>query len=260
MTISKNLHFFWWQGWDKLPAKYVSRVQSVIDHNPGWTVYKWDAQNVRGVIKSIGNEYLKKLDSFTLMHQMIDFSRICALYVFGGASIDTDATAHQGFDALPFIDTSDFICSQNSSSEIENIVKAGIPEVLINATILVKPKHHILKSYLDYMLGLSCLKTESSYSCLQATTGPKSFTKYLLDNYKDQIIILPNQFLDPCNGNDEECQLPPSVVLNQNQEGSWANPNYKKVARVWYFLKRRWMSVVIVLAIIIIFIILSSKK
>lgn len=259
--IPKIIHFIWYQKWNNFPEKYIPNVKSVIDKNPGYKIYKWDNDSMRTLIKSIGQEYLDKYDSFKIMHQRIDFGRVAILYAAGGGiSVDTDAVAYNGFDSIPFINTSDFIVSRNSSSEIENLVKAGIPEVLMNATILVKQKHPILKNYLDYMVGLNCSSTESSYSCLQATTGPKSFTKYLLDNYKDKITILPNQFLDPCNGNDEECQLPSSVVLNQNQEGSWTNPNYKKIARAWYFLKRRWMFVVMVLALIIILILLSSKK
>lgn len=259
-VIPKKIHFIWYQGFDKIAPRFAERVQSVIDKNPEYEIYKWDNNSLRKAIKNIGQQYLDKYDSFEIMHQRIDYGRYLVLFWFGGISCDVDAEAYQGFDATPFINTSSIIVSKNSSNKIENLVKAGIPEVLMNATIMASPKNPIIEKLINHILGLSCDISLSKYDCLQRTTGPNAFTTYLLDNFKDKITILDNQYLDACNGQDKECVIPSTAILDQQQEGSWANPNYKKIARAWYFLKRRWMSVVIVLAIIIIFIILSGKK
>lgn len=258
MAIPKYIHQIWYQSWNNLPSKYISNVQSVIDMNPGWTHLKWDDESMREVIKSIGPEYLDKYNEFKLLHQQVDFGRISILYAYGGVSVDCDAMAYRGFNSTPHIETSDFIASKNSSNEIENLVKANIPEVLINATILVKPKHPILKQFLDHMMNLSCDINQSKYSCIQNTTGPRTFTKYLLDNFKDQITILDHQYFDPCNGNDTECEIPANAILDQQQEGSWANPAYKKIAQVWYWTKRRWIWLLLIIVIIIL--ILSDRK
>lgn len=257
-TIPKNIHFLWYQGWKEFPTKYESNIASVIDNNPGYKIFKWDNESIRQILKNIGQQYLDKYDSFEIMHQRIDMGRYAVLYWFGGISVDCDAKSFNGFDNTPHINTSDFIASYNSSNEIENLVKANIPEVLINATILVKPRHPILKNLLDNILASSCSIQESKYSCIQNTTGPRAFTKYLLDNYKDQITILDNEYFDPCNGNDTECKIPDSAILDQQQEGSWANPAYKTVAQSWYFVKRHWGVIAII--IIVIILISCSKK
>lgn len=260
MTIPKYIHQIWYQNWSNLPSKYVENVKSVIDMNPGWTHLEWDDSSMREVMKSIGQEYLDKYDSFQLMHQKIDFGRIGILYMYGGVSVDTDARSLKGFDSTPHIDTADLIVSYNSSNEIENLVKAKIPVVLINATILVKPKHPVLKKLLDHILTLSCQIGTPNYDCIQDTTGPRAFTKYLLDNFKDQIIILNHNYFDPCNGNDTECEIPATAILDQQQEGSWANPAYKRIAQVWYWTKRRWIWLLLLIVIVIIAFSATGKK
>lgn len=260
MTISRAIHQIWIPNWKDLPEKYKSRVQSVIEKNPGWTHYAWDNSNIPQLLNSIGPEYLAKYNSFSLIHQKVDFSRAAILYVHGGASVDADAIAYKSFDTLPSIETSDFIASYNSSNSLENKVKAGIPVVLMNATILVKPRHPIVKSLLDYMMEQSCTVNESDYSCIQHTTGPRAFTKYLLDNFKDQITILDNSWLDPCNSSDTQCEIKPNTVLDQNQEGSWANPAYKTLQKIYYTAKRHKNVLSVVGAFILILIIVRIAK
>lgn len=259
MQIAKKIHQIWIPNWSNIPEKYKPRVQSVIDKNPGWIHYAWDDSNIPQLLNSIGPEYLEKYNSFSLIHQKVDFARAGILYVIGGASVDCDAIAYKSFDTLPHIETSDFICSYNSSNSLENKIKAGIPVVLMNATILVKPRHPIVKNLLDYMMGQSCSINESAYSCIQHTTGPYAFTTYLLNNFKNQITILDNSYLDPCNSSDAYCEIKSNTVLDQQQEGSWANPAYKTLQKSYYWIKEHKGIVIGTIVTFILLIVYSTK-
>lgn len=258
MTIPKNIHLVWMQGWDSLPDKFASNVQSIADKNPGWKIFKWTEKGIRDTVAKLGPEYLAKYDSFNLLHQKVDLGRYAILYTYGGASVDTDVVALKGFDETPNLKTSDFIVSYNSSNAFENYIKNGRSVSLNNATILVSKNNPIMKGLIDHILGLSCTIDQSKESCIQGTTGPKEFTTYL-NQHKDQITILDNVYFEPCGGNDTECILPEAAILDHQHEGSWVRDSHKQISRIWYGIKRNRAAIFAVFGTIILFFILTSK-
>jgi mannosyltransferase OCH1-like enzyme len=254
---NKNIHIIWLQGWDKLPEKFQANVQSVIDKNPDWNVLKWSEKGIQDILKNIGPEYLKKYNELPYLHQKVDMGRYGILYSLGGGSVDVDVVALRGFDNTPDLSTSDFIVSYNSSNAFENYIKNGKSVSLNNATILVSKNNPIMKGLLDHILELSCDITESKESCIQGTTGPKEFTNYL-NQYKDQITILPNVYFEPCGGNDPYCEIPKVAILDHQHEGSWVRDSHKQVSRAWYWTKQHWIFILII--IIIIILLFSSKS
>jgi len=117
--IPRTIHQIWMQGWGQLPDKYLDNVQSIADKNPDYKILKWDEKSIRDIVKYLGEDYLRKYDSFTTLHQKIDFGRYSILYAMGGISVDTDVKAYKSFDETPHINDSNFIISYNSSSGFE---------------------------------------------------------------------------------------------------------------------------------------------
>lgn len=258
MAISRIIHSIWYQG--KPPDKYEPNIRSVIEKNPGWDYKLWDEKGLRETVSKLGPEYLAKWESFPYMHNRIDMGRFALLFLYGGASVDLDVVALQGFDSTPYINSSSFIVSKNSSNGFENMVKNGQPVSLNNATILTTQYNPIMKALLDHILGVSCSISESRESCIQNTTGPREFTNFL-SQYKDQITVLPNVYFEPCPGGDRwGCSIDPSVsVLDHRHEGSWVGGGSKTIAGIWYWIKAHKVATLSVIAGIILLISLSSK-
>lgn len=236
--IPKIVNQIWMQG--EVPQKYSLNVQSIKDKNPSWTYRLWNEKSIREVVSKLGQKYLDKYDGFKLLHQRVDMGRIALLYESGGVSVDTDVEAIKGFDSLPDLQTSDFIVSRKSHTNDIN-----------NATILVSKNNPILKGLLDYMLNLpDCKSYQSNFSCVTNTTGPKVFNEYL-KQYKDQITVLDNSYLEPCNF-EEGCSLPQNAILNHKHELSWINPMHKKLLQIGNKYKWRIACGIILIVILII--------
>ena len=237
--IPKIIHQIWFQGWDKLPDEYQKNVQSVIDHNPGYKHIKWDDKNIRAAIQSIGPEYLAKYDNFKLLHQKIDFGRYAVLYLYGGISVDVDCEAVKGFDELPQINTADFIVSR-----INVIIKS-----LNNATILVKPKHPLLRNLLD-LIPDKCGVFQTDFSCIRQTTGPAFFTKYL-SQFPEQITFLDNSYFENCSGMDSACQLKPNSILNHKHALTWVPPIYVMFGKGYYKIKQYKIELILLFSLLL---------
>lgn len=253
MSIPSIIHQIWFQGWQTLPEKFKPNVASVIDKNNNWKYMQWDDSSMRSVIGSLGKQYLDKYNSFTHIHQKIDFGRYAILYVYGGVSVDVDVVAYKNFDQTPFINSEDFIVSYNSSNAFENYIKSGRSLVMNNATILTSRANPILKKLLDHILTLSCEVGQSKESCINGTTGPKEFTTYL-NNFKDQIKVLDNTYFEPCGGNDPFCEIKPHTILDHQHEGSWVSAGSRNVSKIWYWVKEYKIEILfLVLVLILLF-------
>lgn len=238
------------QGWNNLPQKFMSNIESIYKHNPDYEIIKWDEKSLREEVYKLGPHYLEKWDSFPYMHQRVDMGRFAVLFLEGGISVDTDVVAIKGFDNTPSLGISSFVVSYNSSNAFENFVKNGRAVSLNNATILVSKNNPIMKDLLDHILGLSCDINQSKESCIQETTGPKEFTTFL-NKYKDQITILDNKYFEPCGGADTECVIPEVAILDHQHEGSWVRNSHKQISKFWYYIKRNWVPIAVLAGIII---------
>lgn len=248
MSIPKSIHQIWMQGEKNIPEKYLENIKSIKRHNPGWSYKLWDEKEIRKVVSDLGKVYLDKFDSYKLLHQRVDMGRSAILYTFGGVSVDIDAFAHKGFDSTPHLNDSDFIVSQNSTRQFIN-----------NATILTSKNNPILKGLLDNMLTLDCMPVQADFQCIQATTGPIAFTKYL-EGYKDQITVLDNKYFEPRSGHNAYGTIDKELtILDHQHTGSWLPESAKKILRSQYFFKRYWWIFALLLLIILILIFRKSS-
>lgn len=256
MTIPKIIHQIWLQGWNSLPSKYEKNVTSILEHNKDWHHIRWDENSVLYALNQLGKQYVNKYNSYEHIHQRVDFARYAILYLYGGVSVDVDVLAYKNFKETPFIDKSTFIISYNSSNSFENYIKSGKSLVINNATILVNKRNRILKSLIDHVLTLSCDINESKYKCINETTGIKEFDSFL-NNYKDQITVLDNVYLEPCQGSDRHCEINPKLtIIDHQHEGAWISPNILNIARLWYKIKawKKEIAFFIIIGIVLIII------
>lgn len=261
-TIPRHIHAIWWQGWASLNPILSDKVKSVIEKNPNYQYIKWDEKSIREVMKDYP-EYLKKLDSFELLHNKVDFSRFFLLWRFGGVSLDTDIVALKNLDEVPYIDSSDFIISKSTSAPFENLIAHGKREYFNNATILVSPQHPILKGLLDHILTLDCSVAKmGKYRCVQYLTGPEAFTDYVI-KFKDTIKVLESSFLEPCAGTDNYCEIPENSVLDHQHEGSWIG-GYRGIGEAYFtvknIFKNYWWAIIIIILSIILLIRTKTSK
>lgn len=246
MPVSKNIHFIWYQGWNNFPEKFSSNVQSVIRLNPTWKVYKWDDASMQTELKNSDPKYLNTYNSFSLLHQKIDYFRYFILYKLGGVSIDSDITAIKSFDSVPGIDTDDFIVSEKPHSKSIN-----------NATIFASKNNPILKYVIDNISTSPCKTHESNYYCIQRTTGPRAFNKLLKDS-GGKITVLDKSFLEPCAGSDPYCSIKPNTVLNHEHQLSWVSPTNKDLIKVYFFVNHYKYWIILLLVIIILILLLKK--
>lgn len=259
MAIPKIIHVCWWQNWNELPERFQKNIRLLQEKNPDYKIIGWDEKSIRDQFLKLDPKYLAKIQEFKYIHQKVDLSRIILMWMFGGVSTDVDVVALKGFDEVPNINTGKLIVSYNSSNGFENFVKNGQLKSFNNATIISAPNNPILRGLADHFLELSCSLDESKEKCIQHTTGPQEFTNYL-SKYSDQIIVLPNIYLEPCGGNDSGCEINPEVsILDHQHEGSWVSDQSKNISRIWYGMKRHRAAIFTVLATIILFFVLTSK-
>lgn len=237
----------WYQGWLTLPDKFKENIESIRRQNPDWELMQWDENSIKPLIASLGDEYVQKFNSFTKLHQKIDFARYAALYKFGGCSVDVDCYAIKGFDSTPQINDANLIVSYNSLGNRIN-----------NATILASKENPILKGMLDEISN-NCTFYDTNFSCIFKTTGPSFFTKYL-QKYKDQVVILDNSYFEPCYGGDKHCEVKSNSILDHRHEGSWAEPGIKGAAKAYHASKQYIPTLIVLLFIVILIVIAKYGK
>lgn len=244
--IPKIIHQIWYQGWNKFPERLKVNVDSVSAMNPDWTRMTWDENSLRDAVASLGQKYLDKYDGFSIMHQKIDFGRYAVLYIYGGVSVDTDIFAFKGFDETPTIDTSDLIVSKNPTNSFLN-----------NATILASKNNPIMLGLLD-SIAPECKSKNSNFLCMQETTAPKSFTKYM-NQFKDQITILDSSYFEPCSGADKFCEVKPNSILDHRHELSWLSPAQRKASEFYHSFNHKKSIVIpmVLLGVVVVLIVVN---
>ena len=246
--INKNIHFVWHQGWNEFPEKYLTNVESVINKNFDWKIYQWDNESIRAELKNLGQQYLDKYDSFKILHQQIDYARYALLYIYGGASVDTDVIGLKGFDSTPNIDTSNFIVSEKPHNKSIN-----------NATILASKNNPILKHVIDNIDTTPCGEYETDYKCIQRTTGPRAFNE-LLQPFRNEITVLDKSYFEPCASLDPFCDPKENSVLDHRHELSWLKFYHRDAIRLYFIIRRYRFHILIGLVIIFVITLILQKK
>ena len=247
----KITHQIWMQGWNKLPEKFHSNVDTLHELNPNYQHLQWNEQSLRKECQMYSSECLRKFDSFKHMISKVDFGRYVVLYTYGGISIDTDMKPLKPLDSLSELESlqKDFIIS-SSAIPITPMVNNGI--------IICKPKCHILKEIIDTICKDT--KTEKDFLCkeifIHKTTGPL-FIANIIEKYKDDVQVLDNKYFEPCLSADPYCSIKKESILDHQHELSWFTGIGKSLLKIFcaffFFVLYYFIYIIILFGIVLLF-------
>jgi mannosyltransferase OCH1-like enzyme len=230
MSIPFITHQIWIQGWDQLPEKYKSNVKRLHDMNPEYEHKQWDENSLREECALLGKPYVDKFDSFPHFINRVDFGRYVVLYRYGGFSIDTDMKPLKSLRETPGLKEQQFIISGSA-----------FPGTLIghlnNALIITSPKNPIMKSIVDTITRST--KTKDDYSSKEIyteyETGP-NFVKAIVLKHKANILILDNDFFEPCFSVDPICKPSKDTIMDHQHTMSWIHPIFQSIFKILFAL------------------------
>jgi mannosyltransferase OCH1-like enzyme len=240
--IPKITHQIWFQGWDKLPAKYLSDIEKLEFMNQDWEHMKWDEKSLRAECEKFSSEALAKFDGFEKMIQKVDFGRYVVLYNYGGVSVDCDAECVRPLDKIPGLDRYDFIIGKNSLTKLENkMCSFGLSRDLVivnNATLCCSKGNTVAQSLIDFLIKNESWNEDQGFDT-QIKTGPLILSIFFdrnLDN-KD-INILDADVFEPW-GN-----ITRRTVLNHKYDQSWTRTGAFPV-KIYRVLKNNLVVILI---------------
>lgn len=215
--IPRKTHQIWFQGWEKLPPKYIIDVKKLSILNQNWEHMKWDEESLRAECEKFSRKALDKFDRFDNMIQKIDFGRYIVLYNYGGVSVDCDAECLRPLDKIPGFDRHDLIISKNPLNNTENMITTyGLSKGIVimnNATLCCSKNNSMIKTFIEFLI-----KNESwnEDQCLdtQLKTGPLILSIFF-NNYIDDILVLDADVFEPY-GNINRL-----TILNHKYDQTW---------------------------------------
>jgi mannosyltransferase OCH1-like enzyme len=248
MTIPRNTHQIWFQGWSKLPDKYRLDTERLSFLNQNWEHMKWDEKSLRRECEKFSPEALAKFDGFDKMIQKIDFGRYVVLYNYGGVSVDCDVECLRPLDKIPGLDRYDFIISKNSLTRLENnACSFGLSRDLViinNATLCCSKEHPIMKHLIEFLIENESWNEDIGLDT-QLKTGPlilSVFFNAYLDN--PDISIVDSEVFEPF-GN-----ITRRTILNHKYDQTWTQIGSYPV-KAYRVLKNNFVILLILLAAIL---------
>ena len=229
--IPRITHQIWFQGWDKLPAKFQVNADALAQMNPDYTHMKWDEQSLRAECLKMGPEVAAKYDSFPIMMQKIDLGRYAALYHYGGVSVDTDMVQLKPIDVTPDIHAASLMVST-----------PGFPMNLMgyttnSALIITQPQHPILFELIQTIVANTT--TQADYKLkeqyIAATTGPNMVAS-VFTKYRDDIVFLDNKYFEPCYSLDPICSVNKDTIMDHQHDLSWQSNAVKLFQQFMFIL------------------------
>jgi mannosyltransferase OCH1-like enzyme len=230
--IPRITHRIWFQGWDKVPAKFHENIRLLEEQNPEFEHKTWDEHSLRKECELMGKPYLEKYDSLDLMIMKVDYGRYVALYRHGGISIDMDMKPRRPLRETPGIDTEEIILSTVARP-------VNYTGIINNAMFAVKPHSPYMKKLLDECTASN--KTLDDYPnkeiYLNSETGP-AFVTRILGPSRKKIKILDPDYFEPCFSMDTLCKPSEKTIMEHNHTLSWIDPMYHWIFRVLFYLYR----------------------
>ena len=252
----KIIHQIWFQGEKNIPEKYQLYIESIKKHNKEFNYIVWDDKSLQELARKYSNRCYDVYINYTFMHQKIDLGRYLALYFYGGISIDMDiyctinlSTIYEKIDQKyeivvnKILPSSLFYYLYNASTTIIN-----------NAVIIsFQSKSIILQDLINEILTKTCNKDDSSFFCIQKTTGPRLFNEIILKH--KNVLILEHGLLETsCMDTLKKClsnnKHKPS--LYHIYDNSWM-PKYQSIFSKYYVTYNK----LYILDILIIFLIIT---
>jgi mannosyltransferase OCH1-like enzyme len=245
--IPKIIHQIWYQGENNIPEKYQINIQSIKNNHKDWQYIFWDDNSIKPNLSSIE---LELYNNYQYMHQKIDFAKYVILNQMGGVYLDMDVKSLKPLDNL--IDENqnkELIISKTNTNYFESIISCLNLECYNNGIIISSPNNKILKEIIDYCLKIkNCSSLLPKINCINITTGPQMFTKIINKFKNDKILILDNEYLEPCTYTN--CKITDKTLTKHEHEFSWVNSNIIKILD--FYLNNKILFCLLIFALLFI--------
>lgn len=240
--MEKKIHQIWFQGVDKIPNKYRKYQKSVINTNPSWKYNLYSEKNLLDYAKRYSNTCYKKMINYQYMHQKIDLGRYLISYFEGGITVDMDVECIKPYDEL-FIKYPNILDYEVILSTLNNDIYKGLfaklylsihgikPDEFINNSFIFTPNplSIIIKNLIDKIIkNKDCNYYDSSITCINKTTGPQTFTKYMNMN-KNNILVIPIEFVSL----DEDENKNKDIFTIHHIQHTWIHPIINLIFKIY---------------------------
>lgn len=265
--IPKVIHQIWIQGEENIPEDLRVNNTKIKQLHPEWKYILWDEITILELLKKTNGEWYKNYYKFDYLHQKVDYAKLIILFLYGGIFIDMDAYTIKKLDRL-FDQYGDYDFIVSYVNAINPVVNYGVcrrfGQCLNNGIFLGKPNTDILIYMLDN-ISFTCSNIESKINCISNTTGPTYFDKYVLKYINDvnkenksKILILDNEYLEPCTLNI--CEITGNTYIRHEHNLSWINYSLKEGIKVYLHNKIFFNSLFLLLLVFIIYFIFYYSK
>jgi mannosyltransferase OCH1-like enzyme len=250
----KIIHQIWFQGEKNIPEKYQPYIESVKKHNKEFIYILWDDQSLQELAKKYSNECYDVYMNYTIMHQKIDLGRYLALYFYGGISIDMDIYCNINLSTIyeKINKKYEIVVSELLPTSLFYYLYNGSTTIINNAVIIsLQSKSIILQDLINKILKKTCNKDESSFFCIQNTTGPLLFNEIILKH--ENVLILEHRVLETsCMDTLQDCLGNNKPSLYHIYDNSWM-PKYQSIFFKYYVIYNKLyiLDILIILLIII---------
>tara|TARA_B100000795_G_scaffold265478_1_gene247360 strand:+ start:914 stop:1693 length:780 start_codon:yes stop_codon:yes gene_type:complete len=259
MLIPRQIHQIWWQGFDKVPTKYIPYLETWESNHPSpkWEIKYWNKVSFEENILTKYPEYLDIYQNLPLMIQKIDFAKYLILYHLGGIYVDVDTISEKALDL--FLDK-----YKNPIILTKFKVFEELPIFVINNGIIMSvPKHPLLKKIIKHIDYKKEFYHPNDWYVMKST-GPYYFTKIImeyLNNQQDtQVMIVPNDVLESCTLSDYQQCKSKGTYITHDHNCSWASNIFKTILYSIVYLKDYLKYALILLISLISICIVSSNK
>lgn len=223
--IPKIIHQIWIQGEEHIPENLLQNKFKNKNLHRHWKYIVWDEINIIELLQKTNKKWLKKYQTFTYLHQKVDYAKLIILYTHGGVCIDMDAYAIKRLDDLVSrFSNYDFIVSKLRDFSIVGnyFICRHTNQCLNNGNYLGKPNTDILR-YMIENISTDCSFVPFKEYCIGITTGPLYFNqvirKYMNEKRPSKILILDNEYLEPCV--HTECVVTDNTYIKHEHANTW---------------------------------------
>lgn len=269
----KKIHQIWFQGEKNVPSKYTKYINSVKNKNPDWEYKLYDESDLLKYAARYSKKCLDKMNKYKFMHQKIDLGRYLIAYFEGGITVDIDSQCVRSFNDLlkdPVVKENQIILS--IANETDSCFSGIIAKIYIwlnsvefvNNACIISPNNNskILKDLVKYTINIpDCTDSDSSFACIDKTTGPISFSSFM--KQQKSVGYIPFESITFDENNVEDI---PGMYLIHHVQLSWITPFFKNLVLTYcrynkfYILDILIISGVILLILLIILLIVKLLR
>ena len=217
--IPKIIHYCWF-GNNEMSELSLRCLESWKKHLPDYTFMKWNESK----IDINQNEYIKEAYENKKFSFVADYTRVYALYNYGGIYLDLDVELKNPFDR--FLTNSMFFSFEDSHH--------------VSTAIIGSQKNHFfLKEILDYYNQAKfSLKTNVDLITQKLCQYGLVENNQYQTICHNEITVYPNDYFSPLKFGDEVPKITNNTVCVHLFEGTWQDTKIKRKLKIINVIKK----------------------